>query len=207
MQVSRYAAGTRRDAERVLNTLISKHETASVGGGRWLHDGDIRSADDGVARSRRAQSCVPNRHRGNKRLINEHIEPSLGAIKLRKLDVATLDSFYRALTKKGLAPATVRQAHAVIRSALTQGVRWDWVPIKLRREGVTAATPQSDHKVTGSGRRRTVGRTRCCWPVPRLATLIHLAVITGARRGELCGLRWNDLDDPVCKLPARSATT
>ena len=63
VQVSRYAAGTRRDAERVLNTLISKHETASVGGGRWLHDGDIRSADDGVARSRRAQSCVPNRHR------------------------------------------------------------------------------------------------------------------------------------------------
>ena len=45
-------------------------------------------------------------------MINEHIEPSLGAIKLRKLDVATLDSFYRALTKKGLAPATVRQAHA-----------------------------------------------------------------------------------------------
>ncbi len=32
VQVSRSVSGSRRDAEKVLNTLISKHETASVGG-------------------------------------------------------------------------------------------------------------------------------------------------------------------------------
>lgn len=32
VQISRSVAGTKREAEKVLNTLISKHETNSVGG-------------------------------------------------------------------------------------------------------------------------------------------------------------------------------
>jgi integrase len=31
---------------------------------------------------------------------------------------------------------------------------------------------------------------------PRLATLIFLTALTGMRRGELCGLRWSDVDLP-----------
>ncbi len=185
------------------STLISKHETASVGGSTTATFGRLLAAWLDRVEPNLAYQTIT----GYKRLINEHIQPSLGAIKLRKLDVATLDSFYRALTKKGLAPATVRQAHAVIRSALKQGVRWDWVPInfaekasppRLRKATIKSPAPVDVARLV---ERAAVGR------YPDFATLIHLAVITGARRGELCGLRWNDLDDPVCKLPARSATT
>ena len=104
VQVSRSVEGTRRDAERVLNTLISKHETASVGGSTTATFGALVSAWLDQVEPDLAYQTV----QGYKRLIRNHIEPALGSIKLRKLDVATLDSFYHALTKKGLAPASVR---------------------------------------------------------------------------------------------------
>ncbi len=135
-----------------------------------------------------------------RRLIKNHIEPSLGSIKLRKLDVATLDSFYRAMSKKGLASATVRQAHAVIRSALKQGMKWDWVPINVAEKAspprLRKATVKSPEPLDVS---RLVERA-AAGKYPEFAVLIHLAVITGARRGELCGLRWADLDTKRAEL-------
>ncbi len=44
VQVSRSVAGSKRDAERVLNTLISKHETASVGGSTTATFGKLLAA-------------------------------------------------------------------------------------------------------------------------------------------------------------------
>ena len=46
------------------------------------------------------------------------------------------------MSKKGLARATVRQAHAVIRSALKQCVRWDWVPINVAEKASLASAAQ-----------------------------------------------------------------
>ncbi len=196
VQVSRSVEGSRRDAERVLNTLISKHETASVGGSTTATLGQLLGAWLEQVEPDLAYHTV----KGYRRLIANHIEPSLGAIKLRKLDVATLDSFYRALTKKKLAPATVRQAHAVIRSALKQGVKWDWIPINVaekasppRLRKATTTTPEPVD-VSRLVERAAAGR------YPEFATMLHLAVITGARRGELCGLRWSDLDTKRAEL-------
>lgn len=196
VQVSRSVEGTRRDAERVLNTLISKHEMASVGGSTTATFNALLTAWLEQVGPDLAYQTV----QGYKRLIRNHIEPALGGIKLRKLDVATLDSFYRALTNKGLAPASVRQAHAVIRSALKQGVKWDWVPInvaekasppRLRKASTRPPTPEEVGKLVA---RAAAGR------YPEFAVLLHLAVITGARRGELCGLRWSDVNAQRAEL-------
>ena len=196
VQVSRTVEGTRRDAERVLNTLISKHETASVGGSTTATFSALLTAWLEQVEPDLAYQTV----QGYKRLVRNHIEPALGSIKLRKLDVATLDSFYRALPKKGLAPASVRQAHAVIRSALKQGVKWDWVPInaaekasppRLRKASTRPPTPEEVGQLVA---RAAAGR------YPEFAVMLHLAVITGARRGELCGLRWTDVNDQRAEL-------
>lgn len=196
VQVSRSVEGSRRDAERVLNTLISKHETASIGGSTTATLSQLLAAWIEQVEGDLAYHTI----KGYRRLIANHIEPSLGAIKLRKLDVATLDSFYRALTKKKLAPATVRQAHAVIRSALKQGVKWDWIPINVaekasppRLRKATTKTPEPVD-VSRLVERAAAGR------YPEFAMMLHLAVITGARRGELCGLRWSDLDTKRAEL-------
>jgi Phage integrase, N-terminal SAM-like domain len=62
--------------------------------------------------------------------IERTILPTLGHLPLRRLDAATLDRFYSELRDRGggggrpMAPATVRQVHAILRRALDQAARW-----------------------------------------------------------------------------------
>ena len=199
-RIHRGVKGTKRDAEKVLNELIAKNESKKVGGSStatfeslltsWL---EYASADLAYKTADRYE-----------RIIKNQILPVLGPIKLRKLDAMTLDMFYRSLLKgapktkdskerKPLSPGTVRQVHAVIRTALKQGVRWDWIPVNVAEK----ATPPKQRKtVTGSQEIANViqlidraSNSR----YPELGLILHLAVVTGARRGELCGLKWVDV--------------
>ena len=71
--------------------------------------------------------------------IERTILPTLGHLPLRRLDTATLDRFYSELRGRGgvggrpMAPATVRQVHAILRRALDQAARWGWIPPTRRR--------------------------------------------------------------------------
>jgi integrase len=62
--------------------------------------------------------------------IERTIRPTLGHLPLRRLDTATLDRFYSELRGRGgvggrlMAPATIRQVHAILRRALDQAARW-----------------------------------------------------------------------------------
>jgi integrase len=76
--------------------------------------------------------------------IDRAILPALGHLPLRRLDTATLDRFYTGLRTRGgtggrpLAPATVRQVHAILRRALDQAARLGLDPRQPRGAGQPA---------------------------------------------------------------------
>jgi integrase len=87
----------------------------------------------------------------------------------------------------------VRRHQSILSAALTQAVKWDWIafnpadsasPPGLRRSSTVAPDTASVQKLV-----RAAEDTD-----PVLATAIALAAVTGARRGELCALRWSDVD-------------
>lgn len=93
----------------------------------------------------------------------------------------------------GSSAKTIRNHHAIIAAALHQGVRWGWVrnnvaerakPPRVEHRQVTAPSVDVVQQVIASAEERD----------PRLAPLVMLAALTGMRRGELCALRWSDLD-------------
>ena len=75
----------------------------------------------------------PSTVRGYERNIKSHILPVLGRTKLARLKAAEIDHFYAMLRDRGgvggrpLSPASVRQVHAILRRALQQGVKWEWI--------------------------------------------------------------------------------
>jgi integrase len=84
----------------------------------------------------------------------------------------------------------VRHVHAVIRSMLEQGMKWGWLttnpatratPPKLRRKPIRPPVPDDVLALIAAAD-------------PDLACYLRLAAVTGARRGEMCALRWSDLD-------------
>ena len=61
-------------------------------------------------------------------MIQPHIGPALGYLKLKDLNPVHVRGFYREKLDAGLSAATVRKMHSVLRKALKQAVLDGLVP-------------------------------------------------------------------------------
>jgi site-specific recombinase XerD len=123
--------------------------------------------------------------------IRVHLGPALGNIPLDQLRTLDLDRLYDQLTtERGLRPATVRKIHNTARGALRQAVRWGLVS---KNVAVDASPPTIRHTEIRVPSPAEVNKLLVEANEP-FATLLRLAVATGMRRGELCALRWADVD-------------
>jgi integrase len=188
-RVARGFSGTKREAENALNALLTEvadgRASASTVTLSELIDRWLENVGPGLS---------PRTLGGYRRVSDKRIVPALGTKRISKLTAADLDRFYRALLTGGLAPASIRIIHAVISSALTQAQRWGWLsvnvadnasPPPVRRKQWTPPTP--DDVIRLIERARTSAS-------PDIGVFLHLAAVTGARRGELAGLRWSGVD-------------
>lgn len=124
----------------------------------------------------------------------KRINGKLGELRLAKLTAQHLDRSYREWLDEGLHPTTVHHLHSVLSASLNQAVKWGIVPAAvtakaspppLRSAPKLVPTPEVIQRLIAAAERR--GQ-------PVLAAAIAVAATTGARRGELLGLRWSDLD-------------
>src|SRR6266545_4254079 len=88
-----------------------------------------------------------------------------------------------------LAPSSVRQVHAIMRQALNQAVKWGWLPSNpATLASPPKATPQEPEPPSPEQVARLLN---AAWAKDEdFGMLLWLAMTTGARRGELCALRW-----------------
>jgi integrase len=93
---------------------------------------------------------------------------------------------------KPLSASSIRSLHWVLNSAMKAAVRWRWIthnPI----EAVTPPPPPKPAPHPPSPEQAARILTEA-WKDPDWGTLIWTAMTTGARRGELCAIRRQDLD-------------
>jgi integrase len=124
-------------------------------------------------------------------LVRTYIVPSLGRIKLKALTPAHVQRFYREKLDSGLAPRTVQYLHTLLRKALKQAVKWGLIPRNMT-DAVDAPRPAK--KETKYFSFEQVKAFLKVALEDRFWALYVLAFSTGLRRGELLGLRWEDLD-------------
>lgn len=136
---------------------------------------------------------------GYRNVIDRYLRPRVGQVRLAKVTTSTLDRLYGDLSASGgeggarLAPATVRQAHAVLRRALEQAVKWGWLSVNPAANATPPSVGRSSRALPEPAAVKRL-LAACEAHDPTLGLLAWLAVVTGARRGELCGMRWADLD-------------
>jgi integrase len=125
--------------------------------------------------------------------INREIVPVLGAIRLSKLTALDIDRLYGQLRKRDLAPATIRQIHAILRASLNQAERWGLVQRNVAR--LASAPSQSQREQHPPDLDEVLRLMAAAVEVsPMFGLFIRVMVATGARRAEVCGLRWSDVD-------------
>ncbi|MET8411770.1 tyrosine-type recombinase/integrase [Streptomyces sp. NPDC005195] len=93
--------------------------------------------------------------------------------------------------RKRLSPLTLAYVHSVLKSALEHAVREEEIPRNVARN-VRMGTPRPRRfePLTGEEARTFLMAV----DGHRLSALFELALRTGLRKGELLGLRWEDLD-------------
>jgi integrase len=117
----------------------------------------------------------------------------IASIAVARLTVADVDNWHARLRRSGAGEGSIRNQHQALRAALTQAMRWGWIMTNV-------AT------VAGLGRRKTAPRgslipdqvrrvlAEAAAHDPAAGLALRLAAVTGARRGELAALRWDDVE-------------
>ncbi len=181
-------AGTRLADRELANMLAEANKGNTATGSETV--GDLLDAFLEQAESRDRSPTTLRKYRS---IADTVLRPELGKIKLAKLTARDLDHLYAKLTAKGNKATTVRRVHALIAASLAQGVKWDLVaenvalkasPPTVHAAEVTAPDPGEVQRIIEVAEAIE----------PALAGLLLLAALTGARRGELCALRWSDVD-------------
>jgi integrase len=137
-------------------------------------------------------------------LVNNHIKPLLGGLKLKKLNSAHIQSFYRDRLDTGLSTSTVHKMHDILRRGLAQAVKWHLVP---RNVADVVKPPRSVPKEMVALSAEETRRLLDAAAEDRLEALYKLAVHTGMRQGELLALRWQDVDVENAVVSVRRTLT
>lgn len=187
--MSRSVHGTKREAQRILNGLLAEAEISQ--GGRTA--ANFKQLSDQWLALVQNDLSPTTVHR-YKNLLKNRILPALGDRSVHSIRTNDLDRLYLGLVNEvGLAPATVRQAHAIIRRAFRQAVLWGWI---VTNPAVNATPPRIAKSNPSPPDAEQVGALllKAAESDPELSRFLHVAATTGARRGEVCALRWKNFD-------------
>jgi integrase len=140
--------------------------------------------------------------------IDREIDPVLGAIRLSRLKALDIDRLYTKLRKRGLAPATIRQIHAILRASLNQAERWGLVQRNVAKLASAPSQPQPQREQHPPSVDEVVALMVAAKRVdPLFGLYIRGMVATGARRAEVGGLRWTDVDFDLGALTVERSYT
>ena len=133
-------------------------------------------------------------YRGN---INRYINPVIGNVPLQALKPQHIQGMYAGMLDRGLSARTVQHVHRVLSEALGHAVKWEL----LSRSPCDATTPpRPQRKELQMWDVDTIHRFMGAASDSRFRDFYHLAILSGMRRSELAGLRWQNADLAVGRL-------
>lgn len=148
--------------------------------------------DDWLAYAK-AIGRAPNTIDGYGRRVRT-IKDALGSVDLSRLTARDLDTWYGQLLEQEKSPADVMAYHRVISAALNQGEKWEAVERNVARRASPPRVPEVRIDPPTPVQVKTLITLAEASKTPEMASIIFWAALTGMRRGEICGFRWNRID-------------
>ena len=185
---------TKQEANRALRAAISAHESGRrVRPSRRTVEEFLNEWHRAIAPSLRSTTAANYRT-----YLDSYVIPYIGGSRLGDLTPVRLNLLYARLIESGrrkapggLSAKTVQNVHRMLHRALRDAVKWDYLPRnvaedaeppRVRRVRPDVWTPEQLRAFTDHVRD------------DRFYALWLLVVTTGFRRGELAGLRRDDID-------------
>lgn len=193
--------GTKNKAQEKLQELLGEYKSGNyvdpddMTFGQWL----THWLETAIRPGRRIRT-----YEGYKSIIDRHLAPELGEIQLQDLDSDHLDRYY-ALKAAGdpekkvkpLSQTSLEHHHVIVSSALKAAMKKRKIQrnvAQLVLNRPQAPDSQDDAKVvwTAPEAKTFLDTAKTFGPLP--AAFYALALDSGMRKGELCGLGWEHFD-------------
>ena len=188
-QLEKRVRGERRDAEQALAAMHLSPVSEQRRGVKPMTVGDVL---DRFLQQRERLGREALTLQGYQSHV-DRIRPYIGSKPIHALKGEHLDDLYGRLLAEGMGPATVARHHATIRAALRFARKMEWVDTVATDRATVPRVPRfRPDQATVDQVLAAIASADETDPLLGLGLL--LAVATGCRRGELCGLRWTDLD-------------
>lgn len=187
---SKTVRGSKRDADRVCRDLVEHADAALPAHGDEEMPTLASWLDEWWASKQ--PSLSPNTVSAWRSSVELHLKPNLGEHPLHELRGHHLESLYRHLVESGLSPARVQKVHTVASVALKAAVRRELIAVS---PAFSASPPAVARKEPTAPSVSEVERLLdACVGDLELHAFLVVSANTGARRGEICALRWSDVD-------------
>jgi integrase len=187
---------TKREADAAAAELVTEGRR-----GRYVRPSALTFGDfvrDEWLPSRRNSGRTQSTKDWTENALRAWIVPNLGALPIQAIEPADLDRLYEKLRTSGgrggkpLSAKTVRNVHGLVSKVLGDAVRRKRIP--LNPCALIEPPAIGETSLRDAWTPEEVRSFLRVASTDRLAAIWRLALQTGFRRGELCGLCWSDLD-------------
>jgi integrase len=159
----------------------------------------VRQYVEGVYMPTKETTFSENARSSYQMFLSKHILPAVGDMLLVDVSAAVLSKLLVDFQRRGYAHASAVKLYNIMNGIFTMAFLDDSIPnnpmLKVKRPA-----PRKDEKVQEEGDKaftvQELSRVLSCVLQEPLKwqAYINLAADSGARRGELCGLQWSDVD-------------
>jgi integrase len=143
-------------------------------------------------------NCAPKTIESYRSLIELHLTPEIGTVRLADLQPSHLQALYARKKEGGLSSRTVRYLYSLMIQALDHAVRTG-----LLARNVARATkpPRLEHRVMPTMKTEDLERFfELAKKTPLYHHLFYTMLHTGLRRGEALALKWKSVDMGLASL-------
>ncbi|WP_416729339.1 tyrosine-type recombinase/integrase [Fictibacillus sp. JL2B1089] len=130
-------------------------------------------------------------------LIKGHLIPYFNKQVISSITTYQLDCFYSEKLEEGYAAKTIRELHSLLRRAFEQAIKWSLLKFN---PAVNATPPKEKIKERNTWSKNDIKKFIDTAKLSDEATIYIIAIFTGMRRGEILGLKWQDIDFDLKKI-------